>query len=341
MCEKRLPTNYPITTTYPVDANAAMIISNQKEYNVWLLNSFIQISSRVSSHPITYFDFHYRNCPLLYLQKINKKLINTQEYDKLIYFLINAIDNGYYIYLIINRKYIKAYLTEKDSRHDMLIYGYNLDKYIFYIADTFQNGKYSFETCTFNELFEAVNNLSEEDNYYMGFNNSIELLSLKKYPEEALFNLRRVKESIIDYLECRPTKYWYTQQFNWHNPMNNHLLGLDCYKLIYKELEYIIENRVISHTGWLSFHVMWEHKNIMLKRLYYLNENKMLNNSQDVISEYHDIERKTLLYRNQIIKYAYTVQKDDSIMKSLFKKYKEIEFCDRNIIETITKCIIG
>jgi len=340
MNDVKLPVNYPITVTYPVDANAAMIISNRKEYAPWLFNSLIQLVSKNSDEPISYFDFHYRNCPLLYLQRINKNLINVQDFDNLKTFLTDAIDNGYYIYLIVNRKYIKAYRKGGNSRHDMLIYGYNREKDLLYIADAFKNGTYGFETCTFKELFDAVNNLSKADNDYMRFNNSIELLSLKDLWENEYAVLAdRIKKSITDYLECKPTKYWYTQQLSWYHSTDRHLFGMDCYKLIYKELNNIIENRDITTTGWLSFNIMCEHKNIMLKRLKYMSDNGMLSDAQKVIDEYTTVAENALTCRNLIAKLMFS--KDGTLVNLVFDKYKQLEEQERVITEKVLKNIVA
>ena len=324
-----LPTNIPITTVYPVDANATMIVSNNEEYLPWLFNSFIQLTSRCSYSPITYFDFHYRSIPTLYVQKVNKDMMNTSNKASLFSLLRDALNNKYYPYLMINKKYIPAYKTNFDIAHDMLIYGYSEEEGLFYIADAFVNGKYSFSTCTYEELFKAVNNLSEKDNNYMGFKNSIEFLRLHE-DETAKLNLTRITTSLKDYLECTPSTYWYTQQFNFHNPMSNHLFGLDTYKLIYKRLEMGLAEKEIRHESLLSLCVVREHKSIMKKRLEYLKEHKMIDNPDEFIEAYKNIEHKASVCLNLVLKYK--ISKCNRSIERAFEKYKELEEDEAKVI---------
>lgn len=52
-------------------------------------------------------------------------------------FFIESINNGNYIYVLIDKQHIKAYRTEESAPHDLFIYGYDRDNQEFNIADFF------------------------------------------------------------------------------------------------------------------------------------------------------------------------------------------------------------
>lgn len=53
--------------------------------------------------------------------------------------------------------YISAYdnYMKRHMLHIILIYGYDFDKQIFYVADFFKNSKYAFSTCSFQNIGEG------------------------------------------------------------------------------------------------------------------------------------------------------------------------------------------
>jgi len=321
-----LPVKYPMITSVPNDANAVAIIASDSDLHPWLYNNFIQIYQRNPKCAITYFDFHYKSAPMIYIKKMDKKLLNIQDEDYFYELLKNAIQQNNYIYLMINSGYISAYPEHSRFDHDIMVFGYDNDKKIFHIADSFINDRYSFETCTYKELFLGVNNVSKEKENYLGFRNCIELINLEK-AHYMKFEIERVKTSIQDYINGTPTTLWFSQNQIWHHDITERKFGINCYDALVDVLEKItpISYRFMV----ISVTIMHEHKNIMVKRLLFLE--KIYNiDMKDIIDFYKEIEKDALICRNLFVKY--TLSQNEKYIKIIIDLYNDIRRRERKIL---------
>ncbi len=334
MYECILPKEAPMITTYPKEANILSILLNYEKSYPWIMNNFIQLTCYNNQY-LDYYDFYYRNCPLVDYQRINKNIILDIS-DGIIPFLISSIKKGYYIYLAVNTKYIPAYDYDHDIPHDLFLYGYNTGKEIFYISDNFVNGKYSNSICRFTELLNAINNFRKCDYQFRGFRDCIELLSYN-FEERACFEEYRVKESMEDYLLCRPTKSWYVANEIWDKKETKmRTFGLDCYETIRNHINIAKQTGEFENGSRRAFYLMWEHKKIMLIRLKYMQENGLFSNAE-LIDEYAQIEKSSKICLFLMLKY--TLKKDSSILEHIFTTYKGIEENEISIIHKLMKYI--
>lgn len=323
-----LPFKSPILTTYPTLANPLSIFSNYEETYPWIMNNFIQL---ISWHKqfINYYDFFYKNCPLINYNTINKCLVKIG-WDSLTKFIMDSIDNGFYVYLVVNTKYISAYGKYRSGPHDMMIYGYCKDKEIFYIADNFLNNIYAYQTCTFKELSASVNNLTEADETHLGYNHCIELISYRKN-NTAIFDLGRVKESISDYLNSKPTEKWDTLPVIWTEGFEKHNFGISCYETIYLHLNFLRNNKTFDNGALQSFHLQWEHKKMMVRRIEFLNKNKLISDGTTYLNEYSKIADSALACRNLLIKYA--MANKEGLLDNIIDRCKDIQLNEERILE--------
>jgi hypothetical protein len=306
-----LPMAKPIITTYPMDANAISIISNDKETYPWLLNNFMQIMSwdRVElpwKLDIWYSDSFkfYKKCPFLDCQRIKKHFIRDKWNDD------------------INESAYEP-KRESDRPHDMLIYGYDAIQKIFYVADNFKYGKYSFSTCTFGELENAVHYLREEDENYAGFSSSIELLSYKKPKNRTFdFDLNKVTDGLKAYSSSKAFDEW---------AYPNAIYGINVYDTYKLYLSLLHNNEVKFDIR--PVHLFWEHKFVMMLRLNYMNENDMLHNEDNILSAYKEIEQKTLSYRNLLLKYK--INKNQNTLKHIIEELDENKYKESLVLERV------
>ncbi len=323
--KKILPLQTPFVTTFPKDANAVSILLNYPEAYPWLMNCFIQLTCWGNQF-LDYYDFHYRNCPLLEYQRVKKGLVGETAKEQLD-FIYSSLKQGYYIMLPVKTKYISEYGF--DSIHDMLVYGYDEnDK--FYIADNFANGVYRKGSCTRIELKQAVENLSEHEYWYNGYRGTIEMLSYN--PEKrAVFEPYRIKESIQDYLWSDTSKNWYVSYAMWDsNETENRCFGMQCYNALFKHLEKAKEGE--DDTSSLrAFHLEYEHKKIMSLRLKWLNKNYGLNNSY--LIQYKKIEEMASIALMLYLKFKATYNLD--IIKRINEIYRHIVEKEEQILEKL------
>ena len=128
------------------------ITQREAGFNEWFLNSMINIVGihgakgsipffryTFSPDPSTSFAFCniWDACPYINKLTLNRKLINNTVND-ITRFFIEMINDGNYIYTYLNH-----FFVERNISHQTLVYGYDYEKKLFYIADHFDNGKYS------------------------------------------------------------------------------------------------------------------------------------------------------------------------------------------------------
>lgn len=318
--------------TYPKDANPLSILLNYTETYGWIMNSFIQITSYDDKY-LDYYDFNYRNCPIIENQRIKKSLI-LDLYGDYTQFIIDNLNKGFYPTLLVNKKYISEYNSNLDITHDLFIYGYNGCDKVFYISDNFKNGKYSNGICTYMELENAIHNIQENKNDYLYevFRDCIELLSYNKVKRTKL-EMYRIKESIIDYLSSQPTKCWYVNHEMWdEDETKKRTFGIKCYNtiknhiLIASQLGYFIQGSS------QVFYLMWEHKNTMLLRLKHLKENGIHFDDTTFILFDEIIKQAEICLR---LKLKYDMAPDCNILSRITSIYNNIKDMEEETLEKI------
>ncbi|BCJ94248.1 hypothetical protein acsn021_18170 [Anaerocolumna cellulosilytica] len=330
MPNKILPQAESFITTYPKDTNALSILLQHKEALGWLMNCFIQLTSYDNTY-LDYYDFYYRNCPILDVQRIKKSIIGEKPED-VINFIIEAIEKKYYIYLLINTKYIPKYQSKKDWVHDLFVYGYNRKDELFYIADNFDHGKYGKATCTFQELEKAIRYFPQKDFAYQGFRNCIELLSYNKEPRARL-EPYRINLSIEDYLESNPTRGWYVNNAMWdEEETRKRTFGITCYNTIYNHLEFAHNKGYFGQGSNQAFFLMWEHKKTMTMRLRHLRRLNLLK-EEECISQYMKLEEQALIALS--LKLKYTVKSDDRNLISIRSYYDTIKETEEKVLNKL------
>lgn len=123
---------------------------------------------------------YIKNYPIVEHNKISlnflRKLgLSTKE------FIINAIDDGFYIYLLADHFHIKksAHYQSSHNWHDLMIYGYNKEKSLFYIGEFFNGKKYDYYEVSFEEILNSIE-ASLKDNDFHDWLEGIHFLRLKQ-----------------------------------------------------------------------------------------------------------------------------------------------------------------
>lgn len=92
---------------------------------------------------------YLENCIYLYNDSLYKNIVNI---------ILSSIDEKQFVYITLNRKYLKCLNEFTDFIHDTLIIGYDLGKKMFLCKD-FYYGKYSELWFPFDEVSEAFENI--------------------------------------------------------------------------------------------------------------------------------------------------------------------------------------
>ena len=139
-----LPMKVPIIRSYANYAHIFAVLDAQGEnYYPWLYNHYVQlcVPNEYSMFPVDYMvTGMYTNTPNFFTSRIERKMAVTMR-NGIVDFIKFAIDNGYYIFMMLEVSQIAAY---KGMRfHEPLLYGYDDEKEEIYFADTYLNGKYA------------------------------------------------------------------------------------------------------------------------------------------------------------------------------------------------------
>lgn len=318
--------------TYPHNAHAVSILNTVSEYYPWLLNSFIQIEGWDNEN-MDFEDFWILECPLLGHQRISKKLI-LEKWDDYLGFLIEMIECGYYVYLVVDTGKISIYKSA-GYPHDMLVYGY--DESGLYVADFFQGARYGKGRVTYDEMREALNLRQEYEEHWI-FNYDIVLLWVK-VGKDAVFSPERVRLSLEDYLLGNRTQYWYHRsQVCYVTHRYELIYGIDVYGIMYNHIDMPMKTGELLEHWRQAFHLWYEHKRWMGHRLTYMQKIFSLKNADRYISGYAEIEQRSKILMALCIKYYLTRNQD--ILKRMRGRLREMEIAEKKIIPLIIEGII-
>ena len=260
--DSQLPMNKPEIYCYTIYGFLFSIV--QEKDMPWIYSNFIQIMYH-EDWQMPVFEDHLnilQDCPFIQSYILNFKG-NDDDYIKTI---INAIDNDYYCYLFLDWYYINDNYHGDHFAHSAIITGYNtLDK-SFTIYDNFDNGKFIKKVVSFENTAKAFfssknsstgnkndNDQSDVFSYlrditFMKYNNCVYNKLDRKNIVFQIENYLKSEHTIINLIDNRST------------------YGLNVYKTLIEKLNDI-------DFGMLrDFHLIYEHKYLMYKRLNYVLE---------------------------------------------------------------------
>ncbi len=318
MKSKILPVIEPIVNTYT--SYGAMFSILPKSALPWILNNFIQINFVYKWDMVT-FDYHrmlMSNCPAIDYYEETAQMI-SQRGDGIEQAVVNGINRNEYLFMYGDRYYIKAaseYGIEHIP-HEIFVYGYDLDKNQVYIADNFQNGKFIFTLCTFDELTDAFNKIDSN----ISFLHTVRYLKVHEN-EYCRLSIHQMISGLESYL------YSYESFDIMGNPPNG-IYGIEV-------IDYILSQVLNVNGGEIDirfFHLLYEHKLLMEKRVNYLIEFNYISASDFDTDRYRELKLASLRLRNLVIKYNLIRKKD--IQERIYCKLKTIRNNDIEMLSLL------
>lgn len=194
-------------------------------------------------------------------------------------FCKECIERESYILPILNMKYIPLYNCESNSDHNPIIYGFDDENEEIYIADFFQNGIFSLETCKYSDINQAFIGLTKVDEFntlsYLGYSSHITLLNYSQYTyQNDCYRNKTIqkayyKNQLLLFVEGLPTLYE-------ESPVEmkeRYCFGIKC-------IDYVIENSLHSrrlHALLYSWSGLW------IRRIEYLLSENIIDYNQKVM----------------------------------------------------------
>ena len=199
-----------------------------------------------------------------------------------------------------------------------MIYGYDSDERILYIADHFRQGRFSFSTCTFDAL--KTIDIAEIEN---------------SFPVRTVEECRELRFFRFD---DRPTLNWYTRlPFIGNAERKRHRFGLDCYDLLIQHINWIWDKEDIFIRTGHSLYVEYCHKLMMVERIRYLGEKGILKEYAVHMEKYETFKKSMYLEVMVFLKCIISGKYPPETRASLIARLQRIKADEREEIERILK----
>ena len=222
----KLPVKHPIITGLPDVAHPMSIVCAYENTLPWIYNNFIIPICRADGRhdhvldlkyvPKDFKDFIFLEHKVI-SRTILKKFINDP-----INFIVNLINHNNYIILSIDQKFILN--TDYDRPHPLFIYGYDMNRNIFNVADftLTGTGKYSFQEASIDNVLKGFFHYSEE--------NIKKIIDCFKFNTSLQydFDVQLLKQSFNYYIN--PSEFDYIDRVIPNS--KRHVFGIDIYNMI-------------------------------------------------------------------------------------------------------------
>lgn len=307
----------PILTYHFHAFPLGILFANEIDVEPWFYSNYIQLIYKPNDE--CRFDFlhnYFLFLDFFERQDITRYIIKKYNIP-LIDFLKNAIQNGNYIYTIVNEYHIphrNAYHS-REFWHDICVYGYSDDG--FYTLGYDDQRRYTSNIVSFNE-FE----LSEPD--------FINLLKVKSTAQSKL-DLGQIYELLNDYLypSNRTAVYGI-----WTLNNDEMFYGLKAYKYFYDHFDMLRAKKVDFDVR--AFRLLLEHKQIMYKRLVYLCDKNILKTGKHVL-EYEAIVQQAEKIR--LISVKYSIKGDDTTLQRLSENLSAMIENEKDILTEVLSAL--
>lgn len=330
--KKILHIDEPLLTTYPSLAELSSTLQNDSRFPAWLCNNFNQLIYFINkSKTSTYYTF-LEDIPTerrdlttsipMYDYNRMLKTFNNIRYDKFTDFIVDCINNDYYIHTFIDNYDImfhKYHYHNVHFIHAKLIYGYDEEAHLIYMSDFANGEKYNFFTTSYDEANNAYNDSLDKDDE---ITNSIMCLKVNDDTKPIDVDYKLIEDSLLDYINSKDSTQRILNASRWRNHYFTY--GISCYDKI---IEDIINNNVDIR----GLNILYDHAVGMEYKINYIhNLHKFdLNETYESLSnKIIQIKKIALSNRNMYMKYR-MIAKGNSIHKdSIYKlvdKYLELK----------------
>lgn len=286
------------------------VMAQHPDFHNWFYTNYIQLcyyAASSKSKPILDFYQHNKNSPLIREMYMAKTMVTP--YTSLLTFLKDRIDEGNYIVTFSNEYYIPRRRSYQKHHyvHDILIYGYDSKKDIFEIAGF--NDKFSYETAEISSslIEDALNEFDESTGFLKKWKDGIHLLKIDS-EHNFQFDKINVFEQISEYLHSENS----SERFRMYSSPTNNIFGISVYEKIQEYLSLNEEGTADTK----MFHILYEHKKIMLERLNFMIKLGTTLSPHHILS-YEQLKKQALVLRNLCLRAQIT--KDTSIYNRMIQ----------------------
>ncbi len=317
-----LPIKHPPITGFVHHAYPLSIILNNPASLPWLYSNYIQLhydpTYKNSALAFNFFHYHYPHnaptvCPFLNHIWFSKRMI--VEYGRLDKFLIDSIDRGFHVYAFIDEYYIPnrySHVHGTHLAHDTLISGYDAKTREYALQGYDENGTYRLSKATFEQMEMAFH---PSEHMSKSYHDNVQLFAAND--PDWHFHLEPVIELLKDYVLSRDTSL----RYGLRRDRRQDLFGVRVNELFQAYADNVHANR--QGMDIRAFHLLWEHKKLMLARIRWLMDNGWLPHDPRLIADYGQVERLAFEIRGHAVKTA--ASQETSYMQTAVSELQSME----------------
>ncbi|MWC31171.1 hypothetical protein [Paenibacillus sp. MMS18-CY102] len=305
------------------------IITTMDNHEPWLFSNFINLQCN-KAETISDLNNELRFCksdsPIYYSAMIDLEVMKAPTFNKLNCSILNVVRNAIadkkYVYMFANKFHIpmSPFYQEVSVTQDLLVYGVDEEKGIYYILCYNKNKQFTTIEVSFADMELAV-----QHSEYAFWNNTMYFIQCP----DASFEFRvRVTEvdmdlllqELIDYKESTCRSEVVKQNLN----TDYYDFGISIYEMIKGYIAYMHAN--YEHFDPLiALTTLWEHKKLMHARVRYLKEKQLIDAPSRLVEEFEQLESKAAALRNIAIKMKLLNRLDLEKLYALVDEIRELE----------------
>lgn len=287
-----LPRKEPICSCYSQFGILFSII--QEPSMPWVYNNFQQLRFSTGWDMIT-FDCHnfiLTHCPKINFKTLPKFVITSVYHGDFKGIIVDFVGSQNYIYAYLDRYYLKGTKEYQKTHyiHDLLIFGFDEENDIVYLADNINKGKY----CVYESTFEEISNAYPVNNSDFDYRCDVSILSLN--PDSAIdINVNQIIDGLERYIDSKPTfdiKYEHKCFFG------------------QKAIEYIRDLLDSGERCDMRDYQLWMEQKILLEKCAeYLEGGGILNKDREHSQKIKDLRKRIEKLRNLVLVYIFKGKK--------------------------------
>lgn len=307
-----LPIKYPIISSYTQYAHMLAILNSYPSTEDWIFNNYINLwGERPKDNPdglsIRFGSWcTMKDCPYFKMNFYDKDSFDLNVVE----FIVSEINSGYYL----NISYDPYYIMDSDAYnkmhydHQMLIYGYDNESKVFYIADFFKSSKYTFMTSSFDSVKNAVNSALKLERFSCveikfcdttyEFSNYILYNSLNSFLCSRLRSENHIYREKDESMNIGVTEAQGLSE-------GLYTFGIENYNLLKFTLTRILNDK-IDFYDMKPLYVIFDHKVIMCERLRYLAKKGIISYNDSINDKYDNVKNISRINYQVFIKFLIT-----------------------------------
>lgn len=331
----------------------SLLLANEK-FSALIVNHYIQLSYNYyyDEHNINFLDINYfpivfdffpnlhfinRSTTYLKILELSNKEVEINQ-DSILDYIINWIDNGYYLYFNLDESQIPgtSYFSQKlQSLHPIFIFGYDKSNKILKSINYDQLHNVSVININFEDFKKSfvspiTRKLLNEQPWGKGLDYMINLFNRRDEANIEL-NISLIKDSLIDYVSSSNSALKYELFFPVENSMK---WGIETYGAIES---YLNNPKRHSFFDFRIFFGLSEHKKLMSNRIDCLEKNAILDPKKNLLAASKQMEEKADLLKMLSIKYRF--KQDSKILTEIKTLLNGLKDMDMQLMENILSAL--